>query len=931
VQVFREGSRYRLNSGRTSGATKSWRRKVVQTPNPPHSYSEFKSLADKRRASFSCYPFIYRLARVVKQAVNNRAPQQVSLTTCDSEAIHTLGAIQSFGFLLSVNADWLVVRASHNITDFLNIEHADAIGQSTEACLSSSLLHDIRGRLQVAGGMGVVERLFGQRLSPGGARFDIAVHQSGSEIVLEFEPSGSEPIAPLSVLRTMTARIERQTTLPGVYREVARQVRGLTGFDRVMVYRFDVDGAGEVVAEAANHDLSPFLGLRYPASDIPKQARALYERNYLRIIADVDSDPVAIEPVLLPEGAPLDLSMSTLRSVSPIHIEYLRNMGVKTSMSISILQEGKLWGLIACHHGTAKPINLAIRSTAELFGQMFSYLLDVRQRADESAYDQRVQDIHNRIALAFADPNASLAKMPEFVSSIADFIPAEGIGIYCSGEISLTGLTPTRDEFMQVVKFLNKTASGRVFASHNLSEIFPAAADFVSRAAGILSIPVSRTPRDYLVFFRREMVTTVNWAGEPAKAKAVDEPSARLSPRKSFEAWQETVRNRCDPWSKRDLRAAEALRGTLIEVVLRMSERAHTDMAVAQQSQEIMIAELNHRVRNILGLVRGLVTQSAATAEDIRTFVDGLDHRIGSLARAHNLLSSNDGQPASLHDLLRFEIATYGQLESRLTLAGPDVLLQPNAFTAIALVVHELITNARKYGALSTAAGQVTVTTSRNEIHNIAVTWTESGGPAVTRPARRGFGSTLLEQLVPFEMNGVSKAKFLPQGFVLDLVLPAAVAETVMGSTASVPVSEAALSSVDEAELAKLLLTSLVVEDNLFIALDAEDMLRMLGAKKVVIAKSIAEAQTVIDQETFSFALLDVNLGSDNSLPIARKLTANKIPFAFGTGYGEQVALPGTMPNAPVVSKPYHRAALAKTLMEMINRRRQSDSVTLRK
>ena len=208
--------------------------------------------------------------------------------------------------------------------------------------------------------MGVVERLFGQRFSPGGARFDIAVHQSGSEIVLEFEPSGSEPIAPLSVLRTMTARIERQTTLSGVYREVARQVRGLTGFDRVMVYRFDVDGAGEVVAEAANHDLSPFLGLRYPASDIPKQARALYERNYLRIIADVDSDPVAIEPVLLPEGAPLDLSMSTLRSVSPIHIEYLRNMRVKTSMSISILQDSKLWGLIACHHGTAKPINLAI-------------------------------------------------------------------------------------------------------------------------------------------------------------------------------------------------------------------------------------------------------------------------------------------------------------------------------------------------------------------------------------------------------------------------------------------------------------------------------------------------------------------------------------------------------------------------------------------
>ena len=637
------------------------------------------------------------------------------------------------------------------------------------------------------------------------------------------------------------------------------------------------------------------------------------------------SMPIPSPSTHTPEGAPLDLSMSTLRSVSPIYIEYLRNMGVKTSMSISILQEGKLWGLIACHHGTSKLINLAIRSTAELFGQMFSYLLDVRQRAEESVYDLRAQDIHNQIALAFADPNASLAKMPEFVSSIADFIPADGIGTYCAGEITLTGLTPTRDEFLQVVKFLNKTASGRVFANHNLSDVFPAASNFVSRAAGILSVPVSRTPRDYLIFFRRETVTTVNWGGEPAKAKAADEPAARLTPRKSFEAWQETVRNRCKPWSKRDLRAAEALRGTLIELVLRMSERAQTDMAVAQQSQEIMIAELNHRVRNILGLVRGLVTQSAATAKDLRAFVDGLDDRIGSLARAHNLLSSNEGKPASLHDLLRFEIASYGQLESRLTLAGPDVLLQPNAFTALALVVHELITNARKYGALSTAAGKIAVTTSRNEIHNVAVTWTELGGPTVTRPARRGFGSTLLEQLVPFEMNGVSKSKFLPNGFVLDLVLPAAVAETVLGSTATDLGTEAALNSVDEGELTKLIRTSLVVEDNLFIALDAEDMLRMLGANKVVIAKSIAEARTVIDQENFSFALLDVNLGSDNSLPIARTLVANEIPFAFGTGYGEQVALPGTMPNAPVVSKPYHRAALTKTLMEMINQRRLLD------
>lgn len=842
----------------------------------------------------------------------------VDLTSCDAEPIHIPGAIQPFGFLLSVNADWLVVRASENVQDFLGVDHQEVCGRPVETHLSQTLVHDIRSRLQVAGGAGIVERLFGQRLAPGGARFDIAVHQSGSEVILEFEPSGAEVTAPLAVLRTMTGRIERQSGLPAVYREVARQVRGLTGFDRVMIYRFDDDGAGEVIAEAATYGIPPFLGLRYPASDIPVQARALYERNYLRLIADVDAKPVPILPALSPEGAALDLSMSVLRSVSPIHTEYLRNMGVRTSMSISILQRGKLWGLIACHHRTAKHVDLEIRSTAELFGQMFSYLLDTRLREDEIQYDAQAEAIHDRIAFAFAEPNASLVNMPDFLASAGDFIPADGIGVYCADEIRLTGITPTRDEFREIVTFLNKTASGHVFATHRLGEVFPPAADYVMRAAGLLSIPISRTPRDYLVFFRRETVSTVTWAGEPAKPEALGQKGARLTPRKSFEAWRETVRNQSRRWSQRELRAAESLRLTLIELVLKMTESARADHQASQQSQEVLIAELNHRVRNILGLVRGLVSQSAASAGDMRAFIDGLDHRIGSLARAQEQLSCTNNMPASLHDLLRFTTSTYSELENRLTLSGPDVLLQPKAYTAMALLIHELVTNARKYGALSTPGGRIAITTSVDEKRNIAVTWSESGGPPVTRPKRRGFGSTLIEQLIPFEMNGISKPNFLPQGFELDMLLPAAVADAAAPRAPIVPSPETEPPPVNTADLRELLRTTLVVEDNLFIALDTEDMLGALGAGRIVIAKSIAEARTVIAQEKFSFALVDVNLGTENSLPVARLLLAGKVPFAFGTGYGERLGLPEPMANTEIVAKPYQRTALTAVLMRIV-------------
>jgi light-regulated signal transduction histidine kinase (bacteriophytochrome) len=364
----------------------------------------------------------------------------VDLSNCDREPIHLLGAVQPIGFLLSATGDWTVVRASKNVRAFLGMSCDEIIGKPLGASIDPEVLHDIRGRLQMSAGIGIVERIYGRPLSVGGAPFDIAVHQSGREFVLEFELSLGETGASLASLRAMIARVERAPSRM-LFREVTRQMRAFTGYDRVMVYRFDENGAGEVVGESAIGGLSTFMGLRYPASDIPVQARALYERNYLRIIVDVDAETVSIVPALSPEGEALDLSMSVLRSVSPIHLEYLRNMGVRSSMSISILQEGKLWGLIACHHYSGPHhLGLEIRSTAELFGQMLSYLLEIRHRADEAAHEANAREVHNRIASAFADLNESLGDVPGFLSGVADYIESDGIGAYHSGEVTLIGL-----------------------------------------------------------------------------------------------------------------------------------------------------------------------------------------------------------------------------------------------------------------------------------------------------------------------------------------------------------------------------------------------------------------------------------------------------------------------------------------------------------
>src|SRR6185312_14287449 len=225
-----------------------------------------------------------------------------------------------------------------------------------------------------------------------------AIHFSGVYLVIEAEPSVIEhDVNSGELVRLMLGRVRKTRGITELAQEAARQVTILTGFDRVMVYRFHPDGSGEVIAEVAKAGLETFLGLHYPASDIPQQARTLYTRNWLRIIADIGAKPVRLLSTATHSAGLLDLSMSTLRSVSPIHIEYLQNMGVGASMSISILRDGKLWGLFACHHYSPHHVSFERRTAAELFGQMFSLLMETRERDNESAAEARAQKLHHQL------------------------------------------------------------------------------------------------------------------------------------------------------------------------------------------------------------------------------------------------------------------------------------------------------------------------------------------------------------------------------------------------------------------------------------------------------------------------------------------------------------------------------------------------------
>lgn len=831
---------------------------------------------------------------------------EVDLTNCDREPIHVLGSVQPFGFLLAVNTDWIIVHASTSTLRYLGASAVELLGKPLTQIMSGHAIHAIRGRLQIMRGVDAVERMFGQPLVDGGEDFDLALHYSGRMLIIEAEPSQAEPlIEAASAVRSMTMRIAARPTFEEFCHEAARQVRALTEFDRVMVYRFAHDGAGEAIAESVRPGIGSFLGQRYPASDIPVQARALYERNWLRIIADVDAEVSPIVPPVGASGEPVDLSMSMLRAVSPIHIEYLRNMGVAASLSISILRGGKLWGLFACHHYAPKHISYERRTAAELFGQLFSLTLESREREIEARRQAEARALHDRMMAAVVGAPQSADSLSPYLDDLCRLVHCDGLALWLEGRLTLRDSTPDASNVHALIRVLREKDTHTVFATNDIASVLPSAASWAGKAAGMMAVPLSRAPRDYLIFFRKEEAQTVVWAGKPAKLVQVGPLGERLTPRKSFEAWEETVRGQSRPWTQVERFLAESMRVSLLEIVFRLTDLADEERQRANQRQELLIAELNHRVRNILGLIRGLISQSRAGVSTVEEFAEVVGGRVQALARAHDQITRHQWGPGALSDLITAEAEAYlSSKAERVRLTGAPTALAPDAFSILSLVIHELTTNSAKYGALCDQLGHVTVDWERDARGDLILDWREHGGPPVKPPTRRGFGSTIIEHSIPHDLDGEVTLDYRPEGFQARIRIPARYVTT-EGVAVAATKARRAETPVRAPE------RMLVLEDNMIIALDLEDMLTRLGVKHVTVASSVAQALEALNEALPPFAILDVNLGAETSFPVAEALQDAGVPFAFGTGFGDSAAFPDRFRDAQVLQKPYSAESLA--------------------
>ena len=501
-------------------------------------------------------------------------PQHVDLTNCDREPIHIPGRIQPHGVLIAMSEpDLQLIQISANTAQHLGIAPEALLGQPLATLLGSTYVDYLRNILATE----QIDQnpLYVWTLQVAGTdqHFDGLIHRHQGVLLLELEPArANAPARPdfFHVIKRVVANLQRSPSLAAFCDITAAEVRALTGFDRVMVYRFDDDGHGAVVAEALADGLAPFLGLHYPASDIPKQARALYLRNWLRLIPDATYHPADIMPTLTPgTSAPLDLSYSVLRSVSPIHLEYLANMGVRASMSISLIDDGELWGLIACHHYAPKYIPYEIRTACEFLGQAVSLQLAAKQNAEDYEYRARINDASMRLVQQMAQAEPWRGGLTAGSPNLLDLIDAGGVALCVDGQIDTLGNTPTLDDIRTLLAWLAAQPDAQMYSTACLARDCPTLAGCKDTASGVLAAPISSELGEYLVWFRPEVIQTVNWSGEPAKAVELHDDGVRLSPRKSFDLWQQTVALHALPWKSYEIAAASELRNAILSVVLR--------------------------------------------------------------------------------------------------------------------------------------------------------------------------------------------------------------------------------------------------------------------------------------------------------------------------------------------------------------------------
>ncbi|WP_131537235.1 ATP-binding protein [Pedobacter nototheniae] len=528
----------------------------------------------------------------------------VDLTNCDKEPIHIPGKVQSHGFLIAVDkASYNISYVSENVSQFIYKTAKDLLEKPLETLNTFLSKQEPDFNIEDLLRLGIIRKSF-DAITPhpieiDGKPFYLIISSSTNDWLLEFEPVTLQYDIQSSVGRSAAAMLANKN-IAELLKSAAVEVKKLINYDRIMIYKFLYDGHGEVVAEEKEDDLEPFFGLHYPASDIPKQARELYKLNLTRLIADVNTEDAPI--LTFKENTPLDLTNGSLRAVSPIHIQYLKNMGVYSSFSISLILNGELWGLIACHNYSPKFIDYKAREGSKLIGQILSSALEYRQEEEDAEIIEQFKDTAAVLTEHLNRDKYLLEAITSHTRTILDVTQATGVAVIFENTLKTLGNVPADNDILDLAAWIKSSNDESIYYTHRLSEIFLPAKKYKTVASGILACTLSKELSELIIWFKPEQISSVNWAGDPEKPVTPSENGLlNLSPRKSFETWSEVVNNTSERWLPEEIAS-----------VLRIREIIITD--VNKKANEIR--QLNEKLQ---AAYEELDTFSYTISHDLRT------------------------------------------------------------------------------------------------------------------------------------------------------------------------------------------------------------------------------------------------------------------------------------------------------------------------
>ena len=504
----------------------------------------------------------------------------------EQEFIHAPGKIQPHGLLLTLQeSDLKILQVSKNAlklfgisaSAFLNRPLSDFLNQQQFSQIQDCLTSQI---LQHYNPIRLVFNIKNKKITCDGI-----LHKYQDVLILELEIIQGQEDQNVSffnfyhLIRASIFKIQSATNFQDLTQFLAEEIRKINGFDRVMIYKFDQDHNGIVIAEDKRQDLETFSGLHYPQTDIPTFARELFKQNWLRLLVDIDSQPVDIIPLLYPRTQkPLDLSFSVLRSGSPCHLQYLRNMGVKATLSISLIKKDSLWGLIACHNYSPRYVSYTIRKACEFIGQVMAVELPYKETSEDYQYYREILKLVRKNLLnAPALQSYFIQTLAQDQTNLLNLVKAQGAVIRFGEDFILVGKTPPLVEVEKLMEWLSQYCHQEIFYTDCLPKLYPQAESYQDVISGILAISLSPNQSEYhLIWFRPEVIQTVDWAGNPHPQECIEiETSGELqllTPRRSFELWKETVKLTSLPWKPVEIETAQELRNSLMLAALESSE-----------------------------------------------------------------------------------------------------------------------------------------------------------------------------------------------------------------------------------------------------------------------------------------------------------------------------------------------------------------------